>query len=160
MRRLWVVGLLLLVLCALLVAPALAAQEGGDPSALGGDLDVFLILALPALALAQTLIIQVLKRVFPKTVVEAGTLARGIKGIFALVYIGAWIAGAQEQLVGGVSFVNELSDPILRLLGLIGLWVGPSALHAYGEKKHLPLLGESQGDVWFGWARDQTRRAA
>lgn len=147
----------LFVACALLVLPALA-QDGEAPPEIGSEVDAFLLLALPAMVLIQTAIIQAAKWLFPNTVVSTETLARVVKGIFAIVYIGAWIAGAQDQLVGGVTFINELSDPVLKLLGLIGMWIGPSALHEWADANRPPLLsvlGRSQGMDIGSFARDK-----
>jgi hypothetical protein len=155
MRFLVVTATWLVVTLLVLGAAAVLAQEGDEMPAIGSDVDAFLLLALPLMVLAQTAIIQLLKWVAPNTVVPAATLARVVKGAFALVYIGAWTLGSQDQLVSGVTFLNEFSEPLLRLLGLVGLWLGPSAVYEWAENRSIPVLGQRQGDVTFGYARNQ-----
>ncbi len=157
-----VMVVLLLALIGLMALPALAQEDGTLPAEVGTEVDAFLILALPAMVLIQTVIIQALKWLTPNTMVQPETLARWVKAVFAIVYIGAWAIGAQEPLVGGVTFVNELSEPLIRLLGLLGLWIGPSALYDWAADKKIPGLGAKQGDRVLAFARDQTdwKRAA
>lgn len=154
----FVMVVIVLALIGVMALPVLAQGDETPPPELGTEVDAFLILALPAMVLIQTVIIQALKWLTPDTIVQPETLARGVKGVFAMIYIGAWVIGAQDQLVSGVTFINELSEPLIRLLGLLGLWVGPSALYDWAADKKIPGLGSKQGDRVLAFARDQTGR--
>lgn len=171
------------LLCAAVVVPALAQEVTEEPieeppveppveeppaePALGEQVDVFLVLALPATILIATIIGQVLKFLFPEQQIATETLAGWVRGIFAIGYILALLMGFSEQLTAGVTFLNDVSEPVLMLLGLLlgvpAVIVGPSALYEYAKKRDWPFLGQKQGQRALAFNHDpgaDRRRAA
>ncbi len=135
---------LIVLLLLALVIPALAQETPtpepepepppAAPAPIDGEaVDNFLLLALPALTVLITIIGQVLKWLLPDTLISTETLTRWVRGIAVVIFVGAALTGLDEQLLAGVSLLNQFSDPIMAILtllfGIAGLWYGPSMVY-------------------------------
>lgn len=127
-------------------ANLLAQEEGGEEEpAPGTDVDLFLLLAQPLIILVAAAIIKAAEWLFPDTLLDSVFISRLVRGVFAIIFLIAWVVGATDQLNTGVQWLNDISVPLLQVLGLLGVWVGPSALTTYAVVHDIPFLGARQG---------------
>jgi len=161
--------IVLVVLAALLLAWVVTVLAQEEPPGVGQKIDAALLLAGPAFAVVAWLAGQLFKYVFKDSQISTGTIVMIVRIGAGVVLVVGFSLGYDAQIEFGIGWLNQASSTLQQILllvvGLLTMVFGSNGLYQWAKARNVPVIGQKQGDVMFGYARDQTddwqkRRAA